>query len=94
LGIGYWENTTGVIARAKPVAIYDFLAIAFVFLSQDVFGLINSLFPLVRLPGRSRLHAGKISPASRSEKWGSKNPVHGLLLLEGWEVVWWVDVMM
>jgi hypothetical protein len=44
LGIGYWENTTGVIARAKPVAIYDFLAIAFVFLSQDVFGLINSLF--------------------------------------------------
>ncbi|MGE5844258.1 MAG: hypothetical protein ACM32K_05105 [Syntrophaceae bacterium] len=44
LEIGYWENTTGVIARAKPVAIYDFLAIAFVFLSQDVFGLINSLF--------------------------------------------------
>jgi len=41
----------------------------------------------VRLPGRSRLHTGKINPTSRSEKWGSKNPVHGLLLLEGWKVM-------
>jgi hypothetical protein len=30
---------------------------------------------------------GKINPASRNEKWGSKNPVHGLLLLEGWKVM-------
>ena len=40
-----------------------------------------------RLPDRFRLHTGKINPASRSEKWGSKNPVTACLLLEGWKVM-------
>jgi hypothetical protein len=29
----------------------------------------------------------KINPASRFEKWGSRYPFHGLLLLEGWKVM-------
>jgi hypothetical protein len=38
------ESTTGVIARAKPVAICDIPVFAFVFLSRDVFGSIRRLF--------------------------------------------------